>query len=465
MADTPDGGDIEASFTHAAAFHAQGHDEEAKRAYLAVLERDSTHLGALTNLGTLLFNTGYRSAARTAYRQAVTHHPESTMARVNFGNALYENDEIFQARTEYEAALHVDATCAQAHQGLAYVLDKLGDEHGARRHRDLGYRDSAIVFVPYRGTQQPIPVLLLVSALGGNVKTDPFLDDRTFFTTKLFAEYYDRTKPVPFHTFVFNAIGDAELCPHALEAANEVVARTNAPVINAPNAVLATTRAANAQRLGALPGVVAPRTRVFAREALLARDAIGTLTEHGFTFPLLLRTPGFHTGYHFLKIDGAEALAESVAELPGRQLTAIEYLDARGSDGYARKYRVMIVDGKLYPLHLAISPQWKVHYYTAQTQQHPAYRAEEASFLDDMDGALGSKAVAALEAIAAALGLDYAGIDFGLDGDGNVLFFEANATMLLPGAQPGYRGAAIEKARRAVASMLALRHRSSLGST
>jgi glutathione synthase/RimK-type ligase-like ATP-grasp enzyme len=453
---------IEASFAGACALHARGDDEQAKRAYLEVLALDSTHLGALTNLGTLLFNTGYRQAARTAYRRAVEHHPQSAMARVNFGNALYENDQLYLAREQYETAIHLDASYAPAHQGLAYVLDKLGDGPQAERHRDLGYRGNAIVSIPYRGTHRPIPVLLLVSALGGNVNTDVFLDDRTFSITKLFAEYYDPAAPVPFHSFVFNAIGDAELCPRGLRSACEIVARTNAPVVNDPTAVLATSRAENAERFAGIPGVVAPKTAVFERTALLTDDAPAMLTGYGFVFPLLLRTPGFHTGYHFVRAEREEDLAAAIEQLPGERLTAIEFLDARGRDGYARKYRVLIVDGQLYPVHLAISSKWKVHYYTADTQTHDHHRAEEAAFLDDMQTALGANAIAALEAIACALALDYAGIDFALDADRNVLLFEANATMLVPGVQPGYRKAAQERVQNAVAAMLRERHLRSL---
>jgi glutathione synthase/RimK-type ligase-like ATP-grasp enzyme len=453
---------IEASFAGASALHAQGDDEQAKRAYLEVLARDSTHLGALTNLGTLLFNTGYRQAARTAYRRAVDHHPHSTMARVNFGNALYENDQLYLAREQYEAAIDLDTSCAPAHQGLAYVLDKLGDGPGAQRHRDLGYRDTAVIMIPYRGTHRPIPVLLLGSALGGNVNTDRFLDDRTFLITKLFAEYYDPAAPVPFHSFVFNAIGDAELCPDALRTACDIVARTNAPVINVPVAVLATSRAENAKRFAAIPGVVAPKTSLFDREALLGDDASTMLARAGFVFPLLLRTPGFHTGFHFVRVEREDDLPAAVDELPGDRLTAIEFFDARGRDGSVRKYRVLVVDGRLYPVHLAISPNWKVHYYTAQTQEHPQHRREEAAFLDDLEAPLGAKAATALAEIGRALALDYAGIDFGLDADGNVLLFEANATMLVPGVEPGYRQVAHQRVQDAVTTMLRERHRSSL---
>ena len=65
----------------------------------------------------------------------------------------------------------------------------------------------------------------------------------------------------------------------------------------------------------------------------------------------------------------------------------------------------------------------------------------EANFLSDMPAALGNKAMAALERIRDALGLDYAGIDLGLSPDGELLLFEANATMVIVPPDPDERWA------------------------
>jgi len=101
--------------------------------------------------------------------------------------------------------------------------------------------------------------------------------------------------------------------------------------------------------------------------------------------------------------------------LPGDELLVIEYLDARGADGNARKYRVMMIGGKLFPLHLAISRDWKVHYFTSDMADQSDHRAEELAFLADMPSVIGEKAFAALHAICKALGLDYAGFVEGDD--------------------------------------------------
>ena len=133
--------------------------------------------------------------------------------------------------------------------------------------------------------------------------------------------------------------------------------------------------------------------------------------------------------------------------MPGEAFLLIAYLNSQGLDGQFRKYRVMIIDGGLYPAHMAVSRDWKVHYFTSSMADNAAYRREEAEFLSDMPKVLGARAMSALAAIAALLKLDYAGVDFGLDAEGRLLLYEANAGMVLskPGNDPrfAYRHAAV----------------------
>jgi len=455
IASNPD--TVSLRFDLACLLSGMGRTLEARNAYLEVLAREPSHRLALNNLGTLLHDTGYRTAARTAYAEAVARHPDDPMSRVNLGNVLYQCGEFPAARQHYETALRFDPGHAEAHQGLAYVLAELGDDEGAQWHRRKGFQDRPVVRLPYRGQGLPVSLLLLVSSVGGNIPTRNLLDDRVFRTFVVAPEFYDPKVPLPPHQIVFNAIGDADLAAPALAAAQALVALSTAPVINLPSAVLATGRADHA-RLARLPGVVMPRTVTLPRELLSSPDAAATVARHGFRFPLLVRTPGFHTGRHFLRVESPEALAGAVAELPGRELTVIEFLNARGADGKVRKYRVMMIDGELYPLHVAISSHWKIHYFTAEMAEHARHRAEDAEFLENMPEVLGPRAMEALGQIQATLGLDYAGIDFGLSATGDLLLFEANATMVVNPPEPderwAYRRPAVERIFAAVRRML-----------
>jgi hypothetical protein len=419
-----------------------GEDEPAKQTYIELLARNPTHFSALNELAAVALATGHRSAARTAYRQAVKCHPSNPVGRVNLGNLHFQDNDFPAARQEYEAALGVDADFPEAHQGLARTLEAMGDPVAAEPHWQRGFVGRALVARPYRGRTPGIRVLLLVSARSGNVATQLILDDRIHEVFAVYVDYHDTAQPLPTHALVFNAIGDADLCDSTLKRAQELIAQTAVPVINPPANVRLTGRVENARRLGLLSGVIAPAIRRIPRHAVADADDL--------RFPLLLRTPGYHMGSHFIRVERRDEWSAAAASLPGEELLAIEYLDARGSDGMVRKFRVMCVDGQLYPLHLAISADWKVHYFSAAMGAEQRFREEERRFLDAMPTVLGPRAMAALSRIFETLALDYAGIDFGLRADGSVLLFEANATMVIVPPPPDpmwdYRRAAVDRA-------------------
>lgn len=283
------------------------------------------------------------------------------------------------------------------------------------------------------------------------------LDDRIFQTSVIAPEFCGPQVPLPHHQIVFNAIGDADLAVESLHAAQSVVERTIAPVINPPAAVLLTGRAEQG-RLSRIAGLVAPLSVRLPRDLLESRAGAVTVARHGFQFPFLVRSPGFHTGRHFIRVEDEKGLADGIETLPGRELLLIQFLDARDTNGKVRKYRVMMIDGRLYPLHLAISDVWKVHYFTANMADHEGNRQEDARFLEDMPGVIGARAMETLAGIQETLGLDYGGIDFGLSPTGEVLLFEANATMVVNPPDPGerwdYRRPAVERIFAAVRAML-----------
>jgi len=453
--------DTELQFMRANVLLALGRGLEARAAYLEILGRDPDHLGTLFNLARHLSDSRLSSAARTVLERAVRLHPRDPRCKVNLATLLYQADQLPAARTLYEQALELAPDHGAAHAGLSFVLGRLGDADGAARHRRRGFAGRAVIALPYRGTGAPIPVLLLASANGANAPVERFLDDRTFQTWIVVPEFLAATAALPPHQLVFNAIGDVDAAPAAVEAARRLLAHTAAPVINRPSAVAASGRCANWQRLGALPDVIAPRAATLPRAVLAAPDSAVALQRHGLAFPLLLRSPGFHTGEHFVRVDEPAGLAAALAALPGPELIAMQFLDTRDRDGMTRKYRVMFVGTELHPLHLAISRHWKVHYFSADMAEHAGHRAEEERFLRDMAGCLGRRAMAALERIRELLDLDYGGIDFTLGPQGEVLVFEANATMVVyypdADARWDYRRAAVAAVDAAVRRMLLAR--------
>ena len=443
----PDGHPLQPALDRARALARNGEDEAAKQLYVTLIGHDPTHRDALVELGALALASNHLAAARTAYGQAVHHHPADPVALTGLANLLADEDPP-TARRLYARALQTDPNYPPAHQGLARLLADAGEHEAAAPHWQRGFRNHAVHPSRHRGPAGRSRLLLLTAARGGNIPTRHWIDEARFAVTALYADFHDAGAGLPPHDLLLNAIGDADLVPEALTAAERLAAGSPAPVINSPALVRRTGRAANAARLAVIPHLRAAAIRTIHR----ARPPDPATLR----YPVLVRAPGFHTGRHFLRVDRATDLAPALATLPGDELLLIDHLDARGPDGLSRKYRVMVISGALYPVHLAISPDWKVHYVTSAMAHDAAHRAEEQSFLTDPARVLGPRALAALHAVAATLALDYAGIDFALDPAGNVLLFEANATMVLNPPEPDplwdYRrpaiGAALTAARR-----------------
>jgi tetratricopeptide (TPR) repeat protein len=284
----------------------------ARQAYLAVLARDFRHEAALIALGALLFAQKYTSAARTTFERAIAINPANLEARLHLGNLLRLAEQPDPARAEYEAALRIDPACREAHQGLAYVLEDI-DPALADHHRQSGFAGTGVITTPYRGQNDPITVLRIVSAHGGNIPLAEVLDDRIFLIHTLIAEFADPAVDLPPHDVVFNAIGDVGRCAPALRGLPKLLSRTSAPVINDPARVLATSR--DSTNLRGVPGAILPVCREVPKGVLQVGPP------PGFAFPFLLRSPGFHTGQHFRPVYGVDDLQEALELLPGDTLT------------------------------------------------------------------------------------------------------------------------------------------------
>jgi len=443
---------VDLLFRRAILLEAVGRLDEAKIAYGGLIERDPAHAGAHNNLARILHREGAREPARLLLEHLVDLAPSDAMAHANLGIVLFELEQFPKARSHLQHALELEPDSTIAHLGMARLFAVEGNDAESLRHQRAALGTAAIsIGTPLR--ENAPRLLLLTSEDQFGATSGEWLSDTTFSIATLIVERFHDDLELPPHQAVFNAITDADRNAPALELARKIVARSTVPVVNHPDAVLATARTALAQRLRDLPGVVVPATRAFSR-----RDALPDLV-----WPMLLRAPGYHSGQHFVRVERAEELAQALAQLPGDELLAIEALPAQSPDGLFRKYRMMIVDGELYPMHAAISNDWKVHFFSAEMAQHPERRAEDEAFLGSPESVLGAQALRALDGIRTRLELDYGGIDFGIDERGCILVFEANATMTVPAPPSGalwdYRRPSVTRILEATRSMLMSRAR------
>jgi tetratricopeptide (TPR) repeat protein len=436
---------LDTRFYYASFLRDHGRFDESLAMFENVLAAAPDHVETLVAYGVLLARRGRRIDARAAFERAVAADGEHNGAAANLAN-LVALDEPERAATLYRAILARDGSFAPAHRGLCSLNAARGDFGAAAEHRAAAYAAGPFGRRPYTGESMPISVVALVSTDGGNIPLDALLDERVFLVHELYVEAYQGEALPPYELMV-NAIADADRGSEALVCASAITQQAKGDVVNAPHAVAATGRVANAERLAQLDDIVAPAARAFSRDA-----------QPGVAFPLIVRAPGLHMGRGMMRADGPPALAAALRALPPRDdLIAIAYVDTRSPDGAWRKYRVMAIDGVLYPLHLAIAHRWDVHYFSSAMFDRADYRLEEERFLAHPQLTLGPRAWNALGRVRDELGLDYAGIDFALDADGRVVIFEANAAMtpLRPDDDPrfAYRRAASDAVSTALEQM------------
>lgn len=408
--------------------------------------------------GLAALECGDNMKAKRLLTQALLANPGDALSHSHLAYTMLLENEFEVAHILYSKAIELDPNTAIAYHGLGELHQKMGDNIGAEKWRTRGLRLRPVTTLRYSGLAKPIDVLLLGAQGSSNIDTKRFFDPTIFRVHALAVEYFPSGHPLPHFDVCFNAIGEADSAHSALVRARQLLQDSKAKILNHPNFVLRSGRVAISNLLGGIHGVRTPRIVRLARKYLAPDELGATMSAQNLTFPFLLRTPGQHTGMHFVQITDASDMETALLNLPGNEFFAIEFLYARSDDRLIRKYRVIAINGELYPIHLAISSQWKVHYFSAKPESTPAYRDEEARFLEAMPTVLGELNMARLRGIVQLLGLDYGGVDFSLANDGSLLVYEANATMgfVEPPNDPKfeYRRPAMLRAQQAVTAML-----------
>jgi tetratricopeptide (TPR) repeat protein len=322
-----------------------------------------------------------------------------------------------------------DLLVAMAHQTLAGVLEARGDAAAATAGLDQAYARRSLFRQPAPGS--PFTTLVLVTTGAGNIPYKTLLPPARWDCVMWYMEHArpDQFAKLPDHALVLNAIGDPDLATASdpmVDAFLEISAR---PVLNRPERVRATFRHRLPQTLAGLIDVIVPPTARVSGQAVAEYGLPRAAAEAGLAAPLLVRPTASHGGLGLvLARDDAELAALTPPVGDDAYLT--QFHDYRSLDGYFRKYRMIFVDRRPWPYHLAISPHWMVHHVSSEMGGDAARMAEEMAFLRDPAGAIGARGLAAIEAIGARLDLDYGGVDFTVTAEGQVLVFEANATML-----------------------------------
>ena len=116
---------------------------------------------------------------------------------------------------------------------------------------------------------------------------------------------------------------------------------------------------------------------------------------------------------------------------PDGQHILTEFVDFRSDDGLYRKYRIYFFGPQLVFRHMIIFDQWNIHVKNRYNFMclKPPLMQEEIDLLERPEGAFPPAIHEVFQAVRARMTLDFFGMDFGIMPGGEVLLFEANATM------------------------------------
>lgn len=246
-------------------------------------------------------------------------------------------------------------------------------------------------------------------------------------------------RSLPDHDVLFVAIGESDQNLPLLRQIGDVMKSWPRPVLNLPERIARMSRDDACVMLKSAPGVVMPVTARIDRQTLVrigsAAMSISSVLEDG-AFPIIVRPVGSHAGQGLLKIDDGAAIADYLQTMQNSEFYVARFVDYRGSDGLFRKYRIVLIEGKPFVCHMAISSHWMVHYLNAGMAEEAGKRAEEERFMACFDEDFARRHAESFRAIYERAGLDYLGIDCGETVDGKLLVFEIDSSMIVHAIDP-----------------------------
>ena len=418
------------------------------------------------NRGLVLYDCRRFKEAAEAHRVALSHTPLEAEAQriailLHFARAADEDDALEAAEQACRAVLEIAPDNAAAIERLAGILERWhrNDEAISLCNRLARFQG----LTRTEATQRHDATVLLLGSVGASHVPTRYLFDPAWFATETLILMSPDQPDAPLGSvafddltgadLIFNMLGEVERTDGQGEAVKTLAARLGKPLLNPPDRIARTGRDQAPRLLGDIPGLVVPAVRRMPRhEPVDPAHVLG---------PQLIRPCGAHGGQDLALIKTPSDLTDYLAAAPHDRFLLTAFHDFKGEGGCYRKYRFIFVDRQPFPYHLAIAETWLVHYWRAEMGCSPWKKREEEAFLTDWRQVFGPRAAAAVDQVAQRLDLDYGGLDCSLLPDGEVLFFEANACMLVhldeAEAEFPYKHRAVPRIRDAITHMVRAR--------
>ncbi len=435
-----------------------GKPQEAIAYYLEALKLSPSHWPTRTNLVQALTATKQYIIAKALLLELIAERPEDSAIHHQIGKVHFELDEIELALASFERAIALNPHDSDSLYWIGGIKQRLGDNGAAQTFYARAAQIQPLIRRPAIKSPADFRVLALYAPFGGNTPTEYLFKNADYETDTLALfenNAYDAEAFKQGVQVIVNLISDVDQAGALLGLAADLAGRLGKPTVNDPRKILRTTRDMVAELLAEIPNCRIPKILRQKAGTELSVDSLQTAFPQAAS--ILARPVGTHGGDDFDKIDSPAELATYLARPADTDRYFIEYVDYRSTDGFFRKYRFIFVDGELLPYHLAIGNDWKVHHVNTDMANQVWMQREEAAFLYDPSRVFNAGNYQTLRAIQQRIGLEYFGIDCGLDAGGNLVVFEVNASMLVhdDNREFPYKDPAVRRIKAAFDAMLA----------
>jgi tetratricopeptide (TPR) repeat protein len=414
---------------------------------------------AWSNLGIARAGANRHEEAVQAFDRALYYDSSYTMGWFNKAASLYRLKKYDEALQACDEALKLDSTQYLIYFTKSLVLKELGQMEEAEKIylRSIKMRaDLSPVVIAERRPTQKAEILIVSHNPSKERLFKSFetvhLDCMNFpgQLAELFQNDYHfnyvlegvvarpaAREKIPQPDVIINncANGELVLSKGTVPALAKFIDSFGVPVVNHPSAIVQTTRDASARLLRDIPGVLVPTSMRFSTAGKTPEGLAREIETH-YHYPIIARTLIAQQGKQMHKIDSREALLKVLASDLQEDFFVIQFMNTPEKHGFYRKIRGTILKDEIIISRVDFSDHWNVRgrrtdvrlkFYLANLY----LLDEEKRICKDPEAALGRSALQALQTIRDRIPLDIFGIDFDVDSNGTLIFYEANATMNL----------------------------------
>jgi Flp pilus assembly protein TadD len=431
---------------------------EAEQFARKAVALEENTLEAWANLGTALLALEQYEEALSACDRALGRNPAHAKSWLTKTTVLLRLKRFDEALLACEQALKLDAGDPEILYTQSLILKELGRPDEAqeiyRKSLKLRAASSPMVSSERRATQKAEVLVINGSPdIGSTLKSFEALHldnfpgqlaghfPEDFHFTYIFAGEVARPsvrQQLPQPAFVINNNVNAEgvLSAGGLSGLIGLVESFGVPVVNHPTKIVGTTRDAAAKLFADIPGLTVPQTMRFFSLGK-SREELVREIEAQYDYPLITRTLVSQQGKGMTKVDSREALVAVLAsDFREKDFFVTDFVDSRGRREFYRKIRAAIVRGEIIIVRADYDVHWNVHGRKSDERvafylKNSHLLAEENQLCQDPAAEFGKSVLQALQTICQRIPLDIFGVDFDVDPNGQLVFYEANATMNL----------------------------------